>query len=830
MTNKIYLFLKNNFIYIFLFLITLLHVFIRNVYLSYFLITLQVFLLGYLFINKRYVDYLYSLLLFTFFTFELDYYVTPLTIVDFKSININAISLPNICLLPLLILILCNLKKVTHKLLSIKYGKIIIFLFSLQLMSLFVGMINIVFNIAGIATHENIISLIITQLYSNYFLVIAPLLCSLYILDKKNYKKFYQLVSKSLLMIVFFALVTLSFGVHGNYGGQQTIIAPNLIVFTPILLLISNSYEKYKKYIYLFGGGMGIAINLISPIMSKSFLIIGITCIFYFFIQFKKSKNKKIFIITSMCILFIVSVIMFYSLNSNELYKWKTSQFMGLINVFDKNWFANLDMSPKVRIVELIDITASYIKNPISLLFGKGFLGMYLDITGFFQTIPENLVETSFTFWEWSNGVYFTTHETITKFYLCFGIFGIMFIVYFFVLTLKNVLKSPISVVLFFSFIFFYGYSTTYCYLAMISFVIFIFELNEHKEENGVLIVDLWGSVAHKRLNIDCINMISSFSKCIVLNPNGLFNEIISKNIKLENINLNNKSTNSIMNRFRYLFNISKIYFKTLKYYNEYDKVFVLCYEQITFNLFYFLFSTKKMYLYQHQHIDWLNNKIIAYFFSFYCNNVHHIVLEEIFMNSLINLAHISNKNLVHTIHHPCHNLQMITPKKENHFFLGISSSNDENIVLDILDLERKEHFFEKNNIKILLRSKLYQFDNGFLKIENVHYSDNELDELYKSSDATLILVRHSEFENRVSGSIFDSISKGTPIISINIPIIVELSKNNPNYIKSFSNMIELQSVILEGFNYDNYCSEVKKLQLKYCKDTITSEFNEIFQ
>lgn len=816
-------------ILIFLVMSNLLNVILQNYYLSIIIIMIEISLLLFLFVRKDFTLYLYVLLSITFLSYELEYYISPLKIVDFKSFNLFSISLPNIFLIPIAIIACFNLKKILFKLFKLKYGKLIIILLLLQIISVIMGLINVIFNINGILTIDNFFTVLLQQVYYNYILIIMPILVCLYIITDKNYSVFIDLIKRILLGILVIAIFTTLLGIHGEYGGQGTIIAPNLIIFTPVLLLFSlYSNNKLDRYILLLFGSIGVIMNLLSPIMSKTFLIIGAVLIVYLMLIIKRTSNRKKCILIIFAITLMILFLIIIGYNTSELVKWKMNQFFELFNFFNPNWFDSLSMSPRVRIEEAISITLSFIENPLSLFFGKGLLGTFMDYSGFLRSIPENYVLSAFTMWEWSNGIFYTTHETFTKFYLFFGLSGMIFLFSFIFINCKNLLKTPISIVLFFSFIFFYGYSTSYCYLAMLSLILFIYTCNDEKIDENILIVDLWGSIPHKRLNNDCIKMLSSFTNCLVVNPNNILNTDYP-NVASINLKQLNNSTNSLMNRIRYFYNEIKIYCKVAKKYNQYDKIFILCYEQISVILFVFLFSSKEIYIYQHQHIDWLDNKIIRFFFRIYGNSVNHIILEETFKNDLIKKGNVNNQN-IHVVHHPCHNQSAICKKKNTKKYIAISSSNDESLVNEIISDEITNNFFKKNKIFLLIRSKKYTFDNGYLIVENRRYSDIELDDLYNEAIGTIILVVKNEFKNRVSGSIFDSLAKATPIFSIDIPVIIDLEKKYPNFIHSFISIEDLKKQILNFKLNNDYVNDLEQMRNTYDIEKITKEFKTAFK
>ena len=159
-----------------------------------------------------------------------------------------------------------------------------------------------------------------------------------------------------------------------------------------------------------------------------------------------------------------------------------------------------------------------------------------------------------------------------------------------------------------------------------------------------LVVVDLWGSWQHQNINQKYINYLEKIRPIKVIE----FNNILKTKGEKISLKSNNCQRNKYINRIQYIYNIIRVSRKIKKEENE---IFILCYDIVTFILFYILNYKKRIILFQHQHINEAKKRIHNLFFKIYVNKVEHIVLEDKFKDDFIKDFKIS-EDKVYVCHH----------------------------------------------------------------------------------------------------------------------------------------------------------------------------------
>lgn len=345
-----------------------------------------------------------------------------------------------------------------------------------------------------------------------------------------------------------------------------------------------------------------------------------------------------------------------------------------------------------------------------------------------------------------------------------------------------------------------------------------------------VALLDFWFGETHKRLNQSYIRLLSKFSEVYLINYSGYYDEFSAcSNIKLINVNINNKNRNKVMNRINYAKNILRTHNSLKRYYKDIDYIFITGYECITITIYPYLFPRNiPAYLFHHQHLDQINHGIKGILFKIYQDKFKHIVLEKIFRNYLTNKLKVNEKD-VFVLHHTLLSKSVIKEKNNKvNLLLGISSNNDENIIKQIIDDEIYNKTLERHNYKMILRSHKYEYESFSLIVYNKFLSVEEYESLYSNADAILVLVVN-DFHYRVSGTIFDAVSQEKYILGVKIPIIKMYEKLYPSVFKSFSSYEDLKSILIKN-DFNMLDKEVKNLKNRHADERITDELKQIFR
>lgn len=342
-------------------------------------------------------------------------------------------------------------------------------------------------------------------------------------------------------------------------------------------------------------------------------------------------------------------------------------------------------------------------------------------------------------------------------------------------------------------------------------------------EKEKLVVIDLWGSLHHQNINQKYIDFIERFREIKLIEINNLLN---ISNLKSEKISIliDDKEGNKIKNRLRYLVNILKI--------NKYIKkteteIFILCYDIITFLLFYILNYKKRIILFQHQHINEVQKVIHKLFFKLYMDKVEHIVLEEEFKKNFVKNLNIPEKK-VYVCHHPLF-LKEIDYTKSYHRKNIISISNSYNQkLMDEFLIKVKE----LKNINCLIRNRKINFYEKNIISENRKYTQNELKQIYEKANIVIIMVETKSFNNRISGTIFDGLSNGCFILSNDIDIANILKEKYPNIIEIYTSIDDLitkiKNINLED-KKENFLKDLKKFREDYSDEKITTELRRVF-
>lgn len=200
----------------------------------------------------------------------------------------------------------------------------------------------------------------------------------------------------------------------------------------------------------------------------------------------------------------------------------------------------------------------------------------------------------------------------------------------------------------------------------------------------------------------------------------------------------------------------------------EWDYLFVASFETISFMLGKSLFKElNKMFLVHHNNTDELKNKVKLNFFKGYMNKVNHIVLESFIKDYLVDVGVENNK--IHVLPHPLNTNEKVS--NEKYFCVGLSNSNDEQLIEQIIKNERESDVFLKLKRKVILKSKVNEFDNGFLKVVKGYIGKDVYDD-YITNCKYIFMPFPRDYCYRMSGTLIDSLSNSKIVLGSDIPLL----------------------------------------------------------
>ncbi len=253
---------------------------------------------------------------------------------------------------------------------------------------------------------------------------------------------------------------------------------------------------------------------------------------------------------------------------------------------------------------------------------------------------------------------------------------------------------------------------------------------------------------------------------------------------------------------------------------NHYDYIFFLSYHTVAIYLAKILFREYKTRVFITHHFnidDLLSSSIKRFFFNRYVTKYNHFVFEP-YVKDYFVLQYKVDKGKIYVLPYPKTKHEYLYQKDgEKYDCLGISSSNDEKWIQEIIEKEKVERMFEKNRITLLLRSKKYEYNNGYLKVINAYFTDEEYYSLYVNANC-IILPFPKSFQYRMSGSIIDALSNGKKAILSDIPLFRDYAKRYPSIcrvgispdhiieaIKKYKNEIETEQ---QNDDWIRFCSD----------------------
>lgn len=209
--------------------------------------------------------------------------------------------------------------------------------------------------------------------------------------------------------------------------------------------------------------------------------------------------------------------------------------------------------------------------------------------------------------------------------------------------------------------------------------------------------------------------------------------------------------------------------------------------------------SRINLYIMHHANVDSMSRSHIKkLMFNIYKKRFIHIVNSGFMGDYLKNSIGVdSSKVLVWP--HPLNPIT-ISQKELIYDCVGLSNSNDERIIDQIIELERQTGVIKRNNLHVILKSTYNKFDNGYLQVFN-GFIDKTIFDDYVSKARCLFMPFPDSYQMRMSGTLMDALSNNKILLGTNIPIIEYSKRMYPN--------------IVHVFDIDTFVSTILKLKIK---------------
>ena len=253
---------------------------------------------------------------------------------------------------------------------------------------------------------------------------------------------------------------------------------------------------------------------------------------------------------------------------------------------------------------------------------------------------------------------------------------------------------------------------------------------------------------------------------------------------------------------------------------NDIKVTFVITYDEIALALGRFFFFIKgTFFIIQNLNPDAINkSKIRRIAYDLVKNKVYSIVLAGFIKDFLVSSLR-TNPNKILILPHPMTPVDSLTIPDID--CVGISNSNDESFIDKIINREQKEGLIQKNNIKVVLKSKRHKYDNGNLIIIS-GFIDSSLYDNYIAHAKCILMPFPTSFKFRMSGTLVDALSNNKSVIGSDIPIISHSAKCYNNVIKIFNESTFVNDVIESGKSFNSKLEEYRRFQEIHSEDTLS--------
>jgi hypothetical protein len=344
------------------------------------------------------------------------------------------------------------------------------------------------------------------------------------------------------------------------------------------------------------------------------------------------------------------------------------------------------------------------------------------------------------------------------------------------------------------------------------------------------MIIELYDFISpknHQRFYLKLAEILSNIANVIICAEKGYYEKWTDNNdIKLVEFNLSKSNNNAISRKIRSL----KLMLKLRNNINSNkDRVkIVLTFDTITFGIGRLFINGNNVFIMHHKNLDELLVFYKRIIFKTYMNKVNHIVFEEMFKTYLVEELRVEY-NKVFVIPLPVFDYSPVNSAKFIYDCVGLSNSNDESFIAEIINLEKESGFLKRNGLSILLRSKSHMFEDDNLKVINGYLSGDDYDEIIRSSKQ-IFLPLPKEFRYRVSGAVFDAFSSHKKVISSKTILAVNYFERYPNIFSLVTNANDLFRILLSEKDKKYNASDFSDFVLEHNDDYIMKKYKSAFK
>lgn len=300
-----------------------------------------------------------------------------------------------------------------------------------------------------------------------------------------------------------------------------------------------------------------------------------------------------------------------------------------------------------------------------------------------------------------------------------------------------------------------------------------------------VLFADLYYPPSHRNMEEVTLNNLSQVCDLYIMAPGNWYSKLPVDAHIIETPNYHYDSIKSTKNRLRNAIKNIKLINENLKT-RGIDILVLGEFENYILPITRILLPHNiKVLIMHHNNIDlMMQRKIQKIMFVICKNQFNHLVLDNFIGEELV-ISYKVNADKVYCWPHPMYETYPNQLKKYD--CVGISHSNDEKVIQAIVNTEIQEHPIESNRLKVLLRSKIIEYDNGYLKVIKGWLSNEEYQSYLDNAKCVLVPFSKASFQFRPSGTVIDAFSRNTYVLGSDIALIRDYSKKFPSICKVFN-------------------------------------------
>ena len=341
-----------------------------------------------------------------------------------------------------------------------------------------------------------------------------------------------------------------------------------------------------------------------------------------------------------------------------------------------------------------------------------------------------------------------------------------------------------------------------------------------------VLVVDfIYNVKQHLKMNCDYINALSRICEVIVYAKEGFYESgMLAANVEVITYKDRGAQGNGLkrIKDSLYVMRGAGKLDKKIKF----DAIFALTYDlRATALGMHFFKRRQTLYLMNHYNIDALERFSNFIFYFFYKNRVNQLVLEKYFKDHLVKRYNVKDE-LVYYVPHKAHFLENRKVVKAGKYdCVGISNSNDEQLISKIVQLEMTKKVFEGR--RVILRSRNQEFDDGNLKVINHYLSADEYAD-YMNCASQIFIPFPDSFKYRLSGTLYEALAAKKKVITTDIPLARDFQERYEGCCSIINSAEQFIRSIKDEQEHGISGEAYEKFMVEHSEDEIIQTFRKI--